>query len=98
VQIVGAVSVRAAANTNRSAAPSTRGHGARNRRVVGRRTYGRTARNGSDEDSGRKAGLCKEATVLEPHPSRGVWIQYCDARILANALICTPSLWRRRPT
>jgi hypothetical protein len=29
VQIVGVVSVRAAANANRRAAPSTRGHGAR---------------------------------------------------------------------
>jgi len=29
VQIVGVVSVRAAANTNHNAAPSTRGHGAR---------------------------------------------------------------------
>jgi hypothetical protein len=29
VQIVGVLGVRAAANTNRNAAPSTRGHGAR---------------------------------------------------------------------
>ena len=37
------------------------------------------ARNGSDEDRRRKAGFCNEVIVLEPHPIRGVWIQYCDA-------------------